>query len=209
MLKGKEIAEELQQLAPGLELPPQYPGNVTTGYFQLMEKLLVQKAKQLDEIAAQSEVLDELVDISPILAEVPSKCPFTAPGSYFESFPTQIKELRKAKSAKIIPLSKKVKLYKRCIAAAAVAAVISIGAVMMAKHYNKFAIDRQLANISDEEIEEYLLTHTDAFDKAQLMSSVKAEELPNILPEELSNLELETYLEENIIGEVPFNPSKK
>lgn len=205
MHKGKDIVDELKEVAPSLDIPGDPPGySVPAGYFESFPANLMAAIRAAEN---KQEVAEELSELSPLLASMPKQTPFTAPDSYFEGLGHEVILRRnQSQSGRIVTMGRRVKLFKRCLAAAAVAGVISIGAVMLSKSYNEHSLDRQLAQISDQEIIDFLQSNTDAFDNENIFTNVSLEEeAPSVLPEELSEAEIESYLEDNLLKELPLN----
>lgn len=206
MKKGKEIADELKGLAPGMPSLDTPGYSVPEGYFDALPDMIMQRLKA--ETAAASPVQAELEEFSPLLAGMPRITPYTVPAGYFDSLDAHILAKRDQQApAKVVSISRRVKLFKRCIAAACVAAILSVGGVYLAKQHNTGKIDRQLAALSDQEIEDYLQNHADDFDNEAIFSAVSSEtELPSVIPDDISDATLEQYLDENMLKEeVPFN----
>lgn len=203
--KGKEIVDELGQVAPELAPlghPPDF--DLPHGYFNRFPGQLISRIKEIEN---SEDVAAELAELSPTLASLPRKTPYYAPADYFGELDRKLVQNKEAEpTAKILPLNKRIKLFKRCLAAAAIAGVISLGAVFIAREYSGNALDRQLAQISDQEIVDYLQNHTDDFDNENIFTNVSLdEELPSVLPDELTNEEIDNMLEENLLQEIPFN----
>lgn len=203
--KAKEIVEELGQIAPEigpLGHPPEF--NLPPGYFNRFPGELMARIRQMENT---EEVSRELAELSPLLASMPRKTPYYTPSGYFSELDKEMVLNREAEpTAKILPLNKRIRLFKRCLVAAAIAGVISVGAIFVAREYSGSALDRQLAQISDQEIVDYLQYNTDEFDNENIFTNVSLdEELPSVLPEELTNEEIDKMLEENILQETPFN----
>ena len=204
MHKGKDIVDELKEVAPSLDVlgdPPAY--EVPAGYFETFPANLM---AAIHAAESKQEVAAELNELSPLLASMPKQTPFTAPDGYFEGLGHEVTIRRNASQpGRIVTMGRRVKLFKRCLAAAAIAGAISIGAVMLSKSYKDNSLDRQLAQISDQEIVDFLQANTDAFDNENIFTNVSLEEAPSVLPEELSEAEIDSYLEDNLLKELPLN----
>ncbi|WP_295121733.1 hypothetical protein [uncultured Chitinophaga sp.] len=201
MKKGKEIAEELKGLAPGMPVPDMPAYSIPDGYFDALPGMIMQRV--MEEQHPVSSVQEELDEISPFLAAVPRHTPYSAPAGYFESLELPVAiTADKKESGRVVTMAKRVKLLKRGLAAACIAAVISVGGVYLTNEYNPGKIDQQLAALSDTEIEEYLQNHTDDFDTEAIFSTVSYEsELPSVL-DEVSTDALEEFVDENMIKDV-------
>jgi hypothetical protein len=205
MHKGKDILDELKEVAPSLDVLGDSPSySVPAGYFEAFPANLM---AAIHAAESKQEVAEELNELSPLLSSMPRQTPFTAPDGYFEGFAHEVTIRRNASQpGRIVTMGRRVKLFKRCLAAAAIAGAISIGAVMLSKSYKDNSLDRQLAQISDQEIVDFLQSNTDAFDNENIFTNVSLEEeAPSVLPEELSEAEIESYLEDNLLKELPLN----
>jgi putative ribosome biogenesis GTPase RsgA len=206
MQKGKEIADELKEVAPSLSVLGDSPAyEVPNGYFEAFPDNLMAKIRTQGNT---QEVTEELSELSPFLASMSRKTPFSAPDGYFEDLGREvIMRTNEDKPGRIVKMGRRVKLFKRCLVAAAIAGVISVGAVMLSKSFNDNSLDRQLAQISDQEIEDYLQSNTDAFDNENIFTNVSLEDedATSVLPDELSEDEIENYLEDNLLKELPLN----
>lgn len=204
MRKGKDIVDELKQVAPSLDVLGDSPAyEVPAGYFETFPASLM---AAIHAAESKQEVAEELHELSPLLASMPKQSPFTAPDGYFEGLGHEVTIRRNASQpGRIVTMGRRVKLFKRCLAAAAIAGAISIGAVMLSKSYKDNSLDRQLAQISDQEIVDFLQANTDAFDNENIFTNVSLEEAPSVLPEELSEAEIDSYLEDNLLKELPLN----
>ncbi len=202
--KGKEIAEELRQAAPALGSlgdPPAY--EVPEGYFEgfperIMEQIKAQESRKM--------IADELSELSPFLAAIPRSIPFTVPEGYLEGLTRKVAARKyEERPGRVVHMTRRLRLYKRCLAAAAIAGAISVGAVLLFKHYSSTSLDRQLAKLSDQEIIDYLQYRTDAFDNDHIFANVSLEEeTPSVLPEDLSEKDIDRYLEENLLKDIPL-----
>lgn len=266
MKKGKEIADELKGIAPGMPLldTPAYsvpegyfdalpgmimqrleatpeqedlsplltglsrkmPDSVPEGYFDTLPDLIMQRLKAempasssvqtgleglpalktspvQEELPPVSSVQAELEELSPLLAGISREMPYTVPAGYFDNLTVPVP------GAKVIPMgNSRMKWLKRGLAAACVAAILAVGGMYLAKQQQPQGVklDTQLAALSDQEIEDYLQNHTDDFDNEAIFSSVSNEtELPSVIPDDISDANLEQYLDENMLKEVPFN----
>lgn len=204
--KGKDIADELKQVSPGMPDLGEVPSfNVPEGYFAQLPDVLQHRIQHLHR---EEEVTAELEAIAPTLAACPRKtAPFTTPHGYFEGLNRKLVQgSGNEPVSKVIPLSRKIKLFKRCLAAAAIAGVIVMSAIWGAKQWTSSNIDRQMAQISDQEIVDFLQYRSDDFDDENIFANVSLEEsMPSVLPEELSYEEIENMLEENLLQQTQLN----
>ena len=197
--------EELVRVAPEMGPPGHAPDfDLPDGYFGRFPGQVMARIREMENAAG---VDAELAEISPFLAGQPRKTPYQAPSGYFAGLDRKLVQNRESEPVtKILSLNKRIRLFKRCLVAAAIAGVISVGAVFMAKEYSGNALDRQLAQISDQEIVDYLQYHTDDFDDESIFTNVLLDEgMPSVLPEELTNEEIDNMLEVNLLREISFN----
>ncbi len=200
--KGKDIADELKGVSPDLpDLGGMPEVEIPDGYFDQFPSALIGRIRNM-------EVTDELEAIAPFLSAAPRKtAPFSTPYKYFEGLDRHmIAGSGNEPVSKVIPIGKKIRLFKRCLAAAAIAGVIVVSAIWGAKQWSGAAMDRRLSQISDQEIVDFLQYRSDDFDDENIFANVSLEEsMPSVLPEELSNEQIDNMLEENILQQVQLN----
>lgn len=201
--KGKDIADELVEIVPGLNLPADAPFTAPEGYFNALPEQIMQRIRAAN--ADAEPVQEELAALSSLLAAAPRPQPQSVPSGYFEKLPERVMAAiaeERAIPAKVVPLRNTRRRYMAWIAAASVAAILT-GVLFMFKgtSHNASSLEAQLAGIPDQEIVDYLQTHTDAFDKEAIFSNVSTEEVADELPSmstDLSTLPTEAiqkYLE--------------
>jgi len=201
--KGKDIADELVEIVPGLNLPADAPFTAPEGYFNALPEQIMQRIRAAN--ADAEPVQEELAALSSLLAAAPRPQPQSVPSGYFEKLPERVMAAiaeERAIPAKVVPLRNTRRRYMAWIAAASVAAILT-GALFMFKgtSHNASSLEAQLAGIPDQEIVDYLQTHTDAFDNEAIFSNVSTEEVADELPSmstDLSTLPTEAiqkYLE--------------
>ena len=203
--KEKEIVDELREIAPTLADLGAHPNfEVPARYFDAFPEKLLARIKGMDSSKA---VTEELEEVSPLLAGLSRQTPFSVPEGYFGDLTHQLVHKKEnAAGGRVVKMARTIRIFKRCLVAAAVAGVIAAGAVFMSRSINNSSMDRMLAGISDQEIEEYLTYSTDAFDNESIFKNVSLEEeLPSVLPEELSAKDIDNLLEENLLQEDPLN----
>jgi len=202
--KGKDIAEEMEEIVPGLNLPADAPFRAPEGYFNALPEQIMQRIRAAN--ADPEPVQEELAALSSLLAAAPRPQPQSVPQGYFEELPNRVMAAIAAEEqaipAKVVPLRNTRRRYMAWIAAASVAAILT-GVLFMFKgtSHNASSLEAQLAGIPDQEIVDYLQTHSDAFDNEAIFSNVSTEEVADELPSmstDLSNLPSEAiqkYLE--------------
>lgn len=183
---------ELEEISPLLaELPKTFPLSAPEGYFEQLSAQILNKV----------QVQDELESISPLLSGIPKAFPLSAPEGYFDQLTANILADIQA-PAKVVPMRPR-RTYLKWASAACLIAIISTGTLFFMQNRQKIVTpveENALADVSDQEIVEYLQTHMDAFDKEELLSlaSVNITTTGTVaLPEtsELSSEAIQRYLD--------------
>lgn len=203
--KQKDIVKELREIAPALDDLGAHPHfDVPAGYFDAFPARLMDRIRAMENSEA---VTEELETLSPVLASAPRQLPFTVPDGYFSELTEKlVTEKKHATGGRVVKMGRNIRLFKRCLAAACIAGLIALGAVLVSRSLNNSSLDRMMAKISDQEIEEYLTYNTDAFDNENIFTNVSLEEeLPSVLPEDLSAKEIDNLLEDNILQDDVLN----
>lgn len=240
MNKQTTIAEELMQIAPGINWPAEAPFTVPAGYFeQLPAAILLQI--QLDKLRSGTPAVQqnsdvpagyfdtlpqtilqrikredinpvqtELASISPFLAAIPKQATLTVPDGYFESL--QVNHLLPAPPLKVVHRNK-VSTWLKWTVAACLTAFIGSNAVLFitnSNNHNKTIIEKQLEDLNDQDIVEYLQTHTDPFDNDAIFASSAVETTPvqNQLKEAVPLDAIEKYLQQTDFSKEAL-PDKK
>ncbi|HEY0272063.1 MAG TPA: hypothetical protein VGC22_02710 [Chitinophaga sp.] len=209
MKKGKAIAAEWAQIAPGLHLPDEAPFRVPEGYFTALPEQVMQRIRNGEdaEVAAildglpktspldrpdpsyfsqlssqvmqrihledASAALEEAREIDQLLAGLPKEHPFTpAPPAYFTTLGGQVLDrIRQAEGpAKVVALPARRGWVKWAAAACSIGVLATAGAFFFRNH--TLSLDAQLSKISDQELVDYLQTHTDEFDNDAIYASI-------------------------------------
>lgn len=203
--KQGDIGEELREIAPALETLGAHPDfEVPVRYFDAFPERLMARIRAIENGEA---VTEELETLSPLLAGVSRKTPFAVPDGYFKDLTEKVVTGKtQATGGRVVQMGRRIRLFKRCLAAACIAGLVAVGAVLLSQSLNNNAIERMMARISDQEIEDYLMYNTDAFDEENIFANVSLEEgLPSVLPEGLSAKEIDNLLEDNLLHDVPIN----
>ncbi|GEP95628.1 hypothetical protein [Chitinophaga cymbidii] len=207
--KGKDIRNEIREVAPGLGTLGSSPDfSVPGGYFEEFPGKLMARIHAME---ASEAVTAELAEVSPLLAAAPRQSPFSVPDNYFESLTREVSDRKfEGTPGRVVKMSRRLRLYKKCLVAAAIAGAVSVGAVLLSKQFSTNSLDKQIAQLSDQEIIDYLQFRTDAFDTESIFANAVLDDdtdnMPDIaLPEELSTEEIDAILEENLLKDVPFN----
>ncbi|AWO01902.1 hypothetical protein DLD77_09430 [Chitinophaga alhagiae] len=197
--KENDIAKELREIAPELEHLRVHPHfDVPAKYFDAFPAQLLTHIKAMENSSA---VTEELEHLSPLLAGVSRETPFSVPEDYFKGLTELVvKEKNFAQEGRVVKMGRRIRLFKQCLAAASIAGLIAVSAVLISRSLSGTSMDRMMARISDQEIEEYLTYHTDAFDNENIFTNVSLEgEMPSVLPEDLSTKEIDNLLENNLL----------
>ncbi|WP_343700096.1 hypothetical protein [Chitinophaga sp.] len=205
MHEENDIAKELRDIAPALEHLGGHPHfDVPVRYFDAFPVQLMERIRAMENSSAVTEELEQL---SPLLAGVSRETPFTVPEKYFKGLTEQVvKEKNAAGEGRVVKMGRRLKLFKQCLAAASIAGLIAVSAVLISRSLSGSSMDRMMAKISDQEIEEYLTYHTDAFDNEHIFTNVSLEgEMPSVLPEDLSSKEIDNLLEDNLLQDDSVN----
>ena len=186
-IRSEEMQEELINISPLLaDFPKTFPLSAPTGYFEQLPEQILQKIT----------VQEELESISPLLAGLSKESPLSVPAGYFEQLTANV--LAEIKPAKVIPI----RYYLKWAVAACLIAIISTGTLFFIQQQQQVAKplnDNTLADVSEQEIVDYLQTHMDAFDREELLSlaSLNTETSAVPLPEtnEMSMEAIQNYLD--------------
>ncbi|RPE14025.1 hypothetical protein EGT74_11095 [Chitinophaga lutea] len=203
--KQKDIVDELRDIAPAWsDLGAQPHFDVPAGYFDAFPSKLMERIRTIESSDA---VTEELETLSPLLAGISRETPYSVPEGYFSGLAGRLAdEKNRAAEGRVVKMGRTIRLFKQCLAAACIAGVIAAGAVLVSRSVNHSSLDRMLAKISDQEIEEYLTYSTDAFDNENIFTNVSLEEeLPSVLPEDLSAKDIDNLLEDNLLQDDPLN----
>lgn len=238
MNKRTDIASELMQIAPDANWPADVPFTVPAGYFeQLPAAILLQI--QLDTLRSgtpavlqnpaipagyfselpsvimqrikaeeASTVPSELEALSPFLAALPKQSPFTVPEGYFESL--QVNHLLPAAPLRIAHRNQASTWIKWTVAAC-LATLIGSSTILFITSKHVDIIERKLENFNDQDIVEYLQTHTDPFDNDAIFASsasVEAAPVQNQLDEAVPVEAIEKYLQQTDLSKEVL-PEKK
>lgn len=179
-----EIAADLDHHRPSLP----------AGYFDDLPKTILQRI-QAEEQPDFIDVNEELETLSPLLAAMPKKVPFTVPAGYFES-------LRTSHSHEVPPLRtvhrNRTATWLKWTVAACLTAFIGSSALLFVINNNNHHsnIEKQLEALDDQDIVNYLQTHTDPFDNdAFFATSVETTPVQRQLNEAVPLEAIEKYLQ--------------
>ncbi|HEY0609968.1 MAG TPA: hypothetical protein VGD35_09935 [Chitinophaga sp.] len=199
--KGNDIVKELEEIVPGLNLPPTPPPyGVPAGYFDQLPEQVLQRIRSLEADPVQ----EELSELSPLLATAPRQLPLSTPEGYFDGLSTRIMagiSQAQESPARVVPIRSH-RRYRLWAVAASVVALLGLSTLFLFRHNSGTgSFEAQLAAVPDQAIVEYLQSHTDAFDNEAILSSVSSAEVADELPKISTNLDdlpadaIQKYLE--------------
>lgn len=189
------------------DLPRVFPISAPEGYFDSLPEQLLQKIHTAD-------AREELTELSPLLAAAPKVMPNTVPAGYFDQLSSNVlagindapantsaAAAQTAATNKPIIRSINRRPYMKWAVAASLITLVSASTIYFVKENRRSErmIENTLAGISDQEIMEYLQSHSDAFDKEELTSysyAPSVEENTNITEvDELPAEAIQLYLD--------------
>ncbi|WP_143304585.1 hypothetical protein [Chitinophaga vietnamensis] len=228
MKQRTNIAEELQQIAPGVKWPVEAPFKVPAGYFEQLPAAILAKVEAENQLPsfvfadapfstptgyfeqlpalimekirqeAVDPVQEELKEIAPFLAAMPRQTPFSVPQDYFGNLPlpapTPVIPLHQAQRRRLTGA------WMKWAVAACLTAFLGTSALVFLENRHGNEMEAQLNTLSNQDIVNYLQTHTDAFDNetifAQAAQTNAAPVIQSQLNEELSPEAIEQYLKQ-------------
>ena len=185
------------------DMPKVFPMSAPAGYFDQLSTAIMDRIAETDRTAASipvSEVQEELAALSPLLAEMPKTMPLAVPAGYFDQLSTTVMASIDASAHATTPIRRiNSRRYFKWAVAASLIALVSVSTLLFTREnrHTTNAIENTLANISDQEIMEYLQSHADVFDKEELASYAPLIEEGNEIPEvdELPAEAIQHYLD--------------
>lgn len=185
------------------DIPKVFPLSAPTGYFDQLDAVIMARIAETEGAKAATPstgVQEELEAISPFLAGIPKTMPLSVPPGYFDQLDTNIR-------AGITTVPDRAPLIRRMNAgrylkwavAACLVALVSVSTLFFIRgnRHHTNVLENTLANVSDQEIMEYLQTHSDAFDKEELTNYTPLTEEGNAISEveELPAEAIQHYLD--------------
>lgn len=158
---------------------------VSSAYFEQLSSQVMARIQQEENNITAPEVnsttaiveeeltaLVEAREIDEILAGLPKAMPFTnAPAAYFEQLSGEVMaRIQQQEARKVVKMPARKPLIKWAMAACMAGVVATAGLYFLNRPAS--ALDTQLNNISDQELVDYLQTHTDDFDNDAVYASV-------------------------------------
>jgi len=161
----------------------QMPQDVPQGYFDTLSDSILSKIKAQQGIQTATE---ELVELSPLLAGLSKANLYEVPAGYFENLSAGITE--KTTETKVVSMFSR-KVWIRYAAAAVLFGMIAFGITFFSSQSTvsgpdfptaktEEQINKELAQISEEEIINYLKMTSDSKDVAAITSIVDQSQLP-------------------------------
>lgn len=196
------FTDEVPSMLSGM--PKVFPMSAPAGYFDQLSTAIKDRINEADRTAADipvSAAQEELATLSPLLAEMPKTMPLAVPAGYFDQLSTTVMAGIDASAHTTTPVIRRInsRRYFKWAVAASLIALVSVSTLLFTRENRHAAnkIEKTLANVSDQEIMEYLQSHTDAFDKEELASYAPLVEEGNAIPEvdELPAEAIQHYLD--------------
>jgi hypothetical protein len=178
-------------------LPKAFPMSAPAGYFDQLSAAVMARIADEDKTAVPvTEAREELEALSPFLAGMSRTMPFPVPAGYFNQLSTTIMEgLTDVSAPAAMPVIRRInaRRYFKWAVAACLIAVVSVSTLLFTRenYHAANAMEKNLANVSDQEIMEYLQSHTDVFDREELASYAPLAEESNGIPDAVDELPAE------------------
>ncbi|NLR61710.1 hypothetical protein HGH93_26645 [Chitinophaga polysaccharea] len=225
MNKLTNIQNELMQIAPGVNWPAKAPFAVPAGYFEQLPAAIIMQI-QLEELRSVmpapqdipigyfnalpatilqlikakeniNPVQTELETLSPFLATIPRKDTLSVPDDYFASLQPG-RHIPVVSPIRVVHRNK-VSTWMKWTVAACLTLFIGSSAILFIvnNNYHNTSIEKQLEDLNDQDIVQYLQTHTDSFDNDAVFASSAAQEVSPVqhqLSEDVPLDAIEKYL---------------
>lgn len=185
------------------DIPKVFPLSAPAGYFDQLDAVIMARIAETEGAKAATPstgVQEELETISPFLAGIPKTIPLSVPPGYFDQLDTNIRARITAVPDRT-PLIRRMNAgrYLKWSVAACLVALVSVSTLFFVREnrHHTNVLENTLANVSDQEIMEYLQTHSDAFDKEELTNYTPLTEEGNAISEveELPAEAIQHYLD--------------
>ncbi len=199
-----EIFAELEQTAPLLnKINTALPYSVPSTYFEGITANVLDSIKAAEENigAQQSEVFEELEQLAPVLNTIAKTGPYKVPGGYFDQFNIPAHTLENLPEAKLVHIHHRKTRWVTWLAAASIISILATGGFLFWSNkynQNKPSIESNLANVSDDDISNYLNTLPVPGIEA-VSTSVMDQEIPDVKPviKNMSTEDIKEYLNKN------------
>jgi hypothetical protein len=194
-----EQAQAATEEVPSIlaDMPKAFPMSAPAGYFDQLSAAVMARIADADRTAVPATAArEELAALSPFLAEMPKTMPFSVPAGYFDRLSTTMMAgMTDVSAPAATPVIRRMnaRRYFKWAAAACLIAMVSVSTLLFTRenYHAANAMEKNLANVSDQEIMEYLQSHTDAFDREELASYAPSVEESNGIPDEVDELPAE------------------
>jgi hypothetical protein len=179
------------------DIPKAFPMSAPAGYFDQLSVAVMARIADTDRTAVPvTEAREELAALSPLLAEMPKTMPFSMPAGYFDQLSTTVLNgMIDVSAPAATPVIRRINIRRtfKWAVAACLIAVVSVSTLLFTRenYHAASVMEKTLANVSDQEIMEYLQSHTDAFDKEELASYTPFTEESNGISSEVDELPAE------------------
>jgi hypothetical protein len=195
--------EEVSSFLAGM--PKVFPMSPPAGYFDQLDAVIMARIAATEgttATASAKDVGEELEALSPMLAGIPKTMPLSVPAGYFDQLSANIVSgvtggLTPVHTPGIRRIN--ARRYMRWAVAACFIALASVSTLFFIrdKYHATNAMESSLANVTDQEIMEYLQSHADAFDKEELTNYTPLMEEGNAISEveELPAEAIQHYLD--------------
>ncbi|MEP6514009.1 MAG: hypothetical protein ABJA79_09075 [Parafilimonas sp.] len=217
-LKGNNTSENEESILNKIskETLSSVLSSVPSGYFDTLADKILQKIKS-EASTRQTEIEKELAEISPLLSTISKANVYAVPDNYFEKINIPVSESKKEKQT-----GKVILLQSRMRKAVSYAAAASVAAIMLFAGYQFFYsknnkntnhnitlinnayydslknvnIEKELASLSDEEINAYLDSERMAFINVSESPVPEVSDIQSFL-HNASDEEILQYLKQN------------
>lgn len=179
------------------DMPKAFPMSAPVGYFDQLSAAVMARIADADRTTVTAtDAQEELAALSPFLADMPKTMPFSVPAGYFDQLSTPIiADMAEVSAPAATPVIRRMtaRRYFKWAVAACLIALVSVSTLLFTRenYHAANAMEKSLANISDQEIMEYLQSHTDAFDREELASYAPLVEESNGIPDGVDELPAE------------------
>lgn len=189
------------------DMPKVFPMSAPAGYFDQLSAVIMARIAETEDAAtttttSATTVQEELAALSPLLAGIPKTTPLSVPAGYFDQLSTTVMaDITDIPAPTHTPVIRRMNIrrYMKWAVAACLVTLVSVSTLFFIRsnHRGNNALENALANVSDQEIMEYLQSHTDAFDKEELSSNTPLVEENNAISEveELPAEAIQHYLD--------------
>lgn len=193
---AENIFQKINLANQTFNFSPVTPYTVKEGYFDNFSQNVLQKIRQQQQTF--NEVSEELNDIAPLLNTISKTNLFSVPADFFEKFQITPTSSINPK-AKVINIARK---YTRYAVAAVVATVMIVGFYLITGKEQKKSgaqavnVQSAIKNLRDEEIIEFLRTHSSRRNTTTVSSEKNTAPEINESLKQMTEEEIQQYLQE-------------